>query len=31
MREYPISEQQSKEMYIEHSPYVYGIALMIKY
>jgi RNA polymerase sigma factor (sigma-70 family) len=29
MREYPISEQQSKEMYIENSPYVYGIALMM--
>ncbi|MDQ0899903.1 RNA polymerase sigma factor [Paenibacillus sp. V4I7] len=29
MREYPISEQQSKEMYIEYSSYVYGIALMM--
>jgi RNA polymerase sigma factor (sigma-70 family) len=29
LREYPITEQQSKEMYTEHSPYVYGIALMM--
>lgn len=29
VKEYPISEEQARELFIEHSPYVYGIALML--
>ncbi|WP_379140045.1 RNA polymerase sigma factor [Paenibacillus sp. sgz500992] len=29
MKDYPITEQQAREMFEEHSAYVYGIALMI--
>lgn len=29
MRGLPITEEQAKEMYEEHAPYVYGIALMM--
>jgi RNA polymerase sigma factor (sigma-70 family) len=29
LKELPISQNQSREMFTEHSPYVYGIALMM--
>lgn len=29
MKDYPITEQQAREMFEEHASYVYGIALMI--
>lgn len=29
MKEYPITEQQAKEMFEDHATYIYGIALML--